>query len=64
MQKAFRMCIADVFKGMGSGFSVSGMVQAGTAQPGEKVLVMPQGETANIKSKHIVHERKVWRKYK
>lgn len=50
VDKPLRMCIADVFKGMGSGVWVSGTLQAGAVSPGEKVLVMPQGVSANIKS--------------
>ena len=44
------MCVTDIFKGMGAGLSVSGTVQAGSVHPGDKVIVMPQGEIATIKS--------------
>jgi translation elongation factor EF-1alpha len=50
IDKPLRMCITDVFKGMGAGFSVSGTLQAGSVQVGEKVLIMPQMESANVKS--------------
>jgi elongation factor 1 alpha-like protein len=50
IDKPFRLCVGDVFKGMGSGFSVSGTVQAGSVQPGDRLLVMPQSEVANVKS--------------
>lgn len=41
--------MADVFKGQGSGFSVSGTVQAGSVQVGDRLVIMPQGEVANVK---------------
>ena len=50
MEKPLRMCVADIFKGMGSGISVSGTIQAGSVHPGDKIIVMPQGEIATVKS--------------
>ncbi|XP_023932313.1 HBS1-like protein [Lingula anatina] len=50
VNKPFRMCVSDVFKGMGSGFSISGRLEAGSVQAGDKVVVMPAGETATVKS--------------
>ncbi|XP_034254851.1 HBS1-like protein isoform X2 [Thrips palmi] len=47
--KPFRMSVNDIFKGMGAGFCVSGRVETGMVQPGDKVLVSPLGETAFIK---------------
>ena len=47
------MCVADVFKGMGSGVWVSGTLQAGSISPGEKVLVMPQGVPATVKCEFL-----------
>lgn len=49
MGKPLRMCVVDVFKGMGSGFSVSGIIHAGAVQPGDRLLVMPQGEMLTVK---------------
>lgn len=43
------MSVNDVYKGMGAGFCVSGRVETGMVQPGDKVLVSPLGETAVIK---------------
>ncbi|KAK3921301.1 HBS1-like protein [Frankliniella fusca] len=48
--KPFRMSINDIFKGMGSGFCVSGRVETGMVQPGDRILVSPLGETAFIKA--------------
>ncbi len=50
MDKPFRMCVTDIFKGMGSGLSVTGTIQAGSLHPNDRVLVMPQGELAIVKS--------------
>ncbi|XP_071446392.1 uncharacterized protein HBS1 [Hetaerina americana] len=47
--KPFRMSVNDIFKGTGSGFCVSGRVETGTLQLGDRVLVQPQGELAQIK---------------
>lgn len=48
--KPFRMSINDIFKGMGAGFCVSGRIETGMVQPGDRVLVSPLGETAFIKA--------------
>ena len=50
VEKPLRICVADIFKGMGAGLSVSGTIQAGSVHPGDKVIVMPQGEIATVKS--------------
>lgn len=39
----------DIYKGTGSGFCVSGRVESGMVQVGDKVLVQPQNELALIK---------------
>ncbi|CAH1255282.1 HBS1L [Branchiostoma lanceolatum] len=49
VDKPFRFCVSDVFKGMGSGFSVAGRMVAGSIQNGTRVMVMPSGETATVK---------------
>lgn len=49
IDRPFRLCVGDIFKGMGSGFTVSGRVESGTIQCGEKVLVMPAGEVGTAK---------------
>lgn len=48
--KPFRLCIADVFKGQSSAFGVAGRVETGFVQAGEKVTVMPLGESVVVKS--------------
>ncbi|XP_046391085.1 protein HBS1 isoform X1 [Ischnura elegans] len=47
--RPFRMSVNDIFKGTGSGFCVAGRVEAGTLQLGDRVLVQPQGELAQVK---------------
>ena len=49
VSKPLRLCVVDVFKGMGSGFSVAGIIHAGAVQPGDRLLVMPQGEMLTVK---------------
>ncbi|XP_067142522.1 HBS1-like protein isoform X1 [Centruroides vittatus] len=47
--KPFRLSVGDVYKGMGSGFSVSGRIEAGYVQTGDRVVIMPAGEAATVK---------------
>ncbi|XP_023211917.1 HBS1-like protein isoform X1 [Centruroides sculpturatus] len=47
--KPFRLSVGDVYKGMGSGFSVSGRIEAGYVQTGDRVVIMPAGEPATVK---------------
>ncbi|KDR18612.1 HBS1-like protein isoform X2 [Zootermopsis nevadensis] len=51
--KPFRLSVNDIFKGTGSGFCVSGRVETGMVQVGDKVLVQPQNEGAVIKALNI-----------
>lgn len=50
IDKPFRMCVSDVFKGMGAGFFVGGTIQAGNIQAGDRVTVIPAGETASVRA--------------
>lgn len=50
MDKPFRLIISDVFKGLGSGFSVAGRVSSGSVQAGDRVLVQPAGDLAVVKA--------------
>ena len=51
MDKPFRLNVSDVFKGATGGFSIAGRISAGYIRPGDKVVVMPAGNLAGIKSK-------------
>lgn len=50
ISKPLRMCVSDVFKSSGSGFSIVGRIETGQLKVGDKVLVQPQGEITQIKS--------------
>ncbi|XP_035212374.1 HBS1-like protein isoform X1 [Stegodyphus dumicola] len=50
VEKPFRLCVADVFKGTSGGFCVAGKIEAGFVKSGDKVLVMPAGEQAVVKA--------------
>lgn len=51
VDKPFRFSVNDIFKGMGSGFCVSGRVETGMVSAGDKVLVLPRNEVAVARSK-------------
>lgn len=51
VDKPFRLNVSDVFKGATGGFSIAGRISAGYIRPGDKVLVMPAGNMAGVKSK-------------
>jgi len=53
ISKPLRLCISDVFKSSGSGFSIVGRIETGQLRVGDKVLVQPQGEVAQIKSEYF-----------
>ncbi|XP_067012360.2 protein HBS1 [Anabrus simplex] len=50
VSKPMRISVADVFKGTGSGFCISGRVETGMVQVGDKLSVLPQNETATVKA--------------
>ena len=51
VDKPFRLNVSDVFKGATGGFSIAGRISAGYIRPGDKVMVMPAGNLAGVKSK-------------
>ncbi|XP_071501814.1 uncharacterized protein [Diadema antillarum] len=60
IDRSLRLCVSDVFKGMGSGVSVSGKVETGYLQTGEKIIVMPAGENGLIKGISVHDEDARW----
>ncbi|XP_055547828.1 protein HBS1 [Wyeomyia smithii] len=50
IDKPFRMSVADIFKGTGSGFCISGRIISGMVCVNDKVLICPSKEQAIIKS--------------
>ncbi|KAL4236288.1 HBS1-like protein [Mactra antiquata] len=49
VEKPLRIIVSDVFKGMGSGYTVTGKVVSGSVQLGDRVTVMPAAEYAVVK---------------
>ena len=49
ISKPFRLSIADIFKGVVSGVSVSGRIDAGAVAVGNKLVVMPFAENGTVK---------------
>lgn len=49
VDKPLRITVSDVFKGMGSGYTVTGKVVSGSVQVGDRVTVMPAAEYAIVK---------------
>jgi len=50
IDKPFRLCVSDVYKGQSGAFLVAGKVEAGHVQNGDRVLLMPAGEQGSIKA--------------
>ncbi|XP_023933993.1 protein HBS1 [Bicyclus anynana] len=53
VSKPLRMSINDIFKGTGSGFCVAGRIENGVLNKGDKVLVCPSKEMAEVRSLSI-----------
>lgn len=49
VSKPFRMSINDIYKGTGSGICVAGRIENGTLNKGDKVLVCPTKEMAEVR---------------
>ncbi|XP_048035244.1 LOW QUALITY PROTEIN: HBS1-like protein [Megalobrama amblycephala] len=60
VEKPFRLCVSDVFKDQGSGFCVTGKVEAGFIQTGDKLLAMPPNETCTVKGITLHDEALDW----
>lgn len=60
VEKAFRLCVSDVFKDQGSGFCVTGKIEAGYIQTGDKALAMPPNETCTVKGITLHDEAMDW----
>ncbi|XP_054154466.1 protein HBS1-like isoform X1 [Oppia nitens] len=50
ISKPFRMSLNDVFKGLTSGFCISGRIEAGAVIVGQKIIILPAGEQCVVKS--------------
>ncbi|XP_042360035.1 LOW QUALITY PROTEIN: HBS1-like protein [Plectropomus leopardus] len=60
IDKPFRLCVSDVFKDQGSGFCVTGKIEAGYIQTGERILAMPPNETCTVKGITLHDEALDW----
>ncbi|XP_014850001.1 PREDICTED: HBS1-like protein isoform X1 [Poecilia mexicana] len=60
IDKPFRLCVSDVFKDQGSGFCVTGKIEAGFIQTGDKILAMPPNETCTVKGITLHDEALDW----
>ncbi|KAK3519371.1 hypothetical protein QTP70_026854 [Hemibagrus guttatus] len=60
VEKPFRLCVSNVFKDQGSGFCVTGKIEAGFIQTGERVLAMPPNETCTVKGITLHDEPLDW----
>ncbi|KAK2856316.1 hypothetical protein Q5P01_005051 [Channa striata] len=60
VNKPFRLCVSDVFKDQGSGFCVTGKIEAGYIQTGDKILAMPPNETCTVKGITLHDEALDW----
>ncbi|XP_018412450.1 PREDICTED: HBS1-like protein [Nanorana parkeri] len=59
-EKPFRLCTSDVFKDQGSGFCVTGKIEAGYIQTGDRILAMPPNETCTVKGITLHDEAVDW----
>lgn len=50
IDKPFRMSVADIFKGTGSGFCICGRIESGVVCVNDKLLVCPSKEHAVVKN--------------
>ncbi|CAH2250286.1 HBS1 isoform X1 [Pelobates cultripes] len=60
VDKPFRLCASDVFKDQGSGFCVTGKIEAGFVQVGDRLFAMPPNETCTIKGITLHDEAVDW----
>ncbi|RVE56020.1 hypothetical protein OJAV_G00231940 [Oryzias javanicus] len=60
VDKPFRLSVSDVFKDQGSGFCVTGKIEAGYIQTGDRILAMPPNETCTVKGITLHDEALDW----
>ncbi|XP_063089045.1 HBS1-like protein isoform X3 [Cavia porcellus] len=60
VDKPFRLCVSDVFKDQGSGFCVTGKIEAGYIQIGDRLLAMPPNETCTARGITLHDEPVDW----
>ncbi|XP_033091286.1 HBS1-like protein isoform X6 [Trachypithecus francoisi] len=60
IDKPFRLCVSDVFKDQGSGFCITGKIEAGYIQTGDRLQAMPPNETCTVKGITLHDEPVDW----
>ncbi|XP_033644738.1 HBS1-like protein isoform X2 [Asterias rubens] len=60
VDKSYRQCVSDVFKGMGAGISIAGKIESGGVQVGDKVVIMPAAEHGQVRGVYIHEEETRW----
>ena len=61
LRKPLRLTIGDIFRGgVQNPLSISGRLEAGSVQIGDKVLAVPSGETAYVKGIEVDQEPSDW----
>ncbi|XP_069831084.1 HBS1-like protein isoform X1 [Dendropsophus ebraccatus] len=60
VDKPFRLCASDVFKDQGSGFCVTGKIEAGYVQSGDRLLALPPNESCTVKGITLHDEAVDW----
>ncbi|KAJ7781566.1 P-loop containing nucleoside triphosphate hydrolase protein [Mycena metata] len=55
-----RIPVSNIFKGQGSGISVSGRLLSGVVQVGERLRILPGDETAVVKTIEVEEENVPW----
>ena len=61
LDKSLRMTIADIFRGgVQNPLSISGRLESGSLQVGDRIVVMPANETATIKGIEVDSEPTDW----
>ncbi|KAL0623718.1 HBS1-like protein [Plecturocebus cupreus] len=60
IDKPFRLCVSDVFKDQGSGFCITGKIEAGYIQTGDRLLAVPPNETCTVKGITLHDEPVDW----
>jgi len=56
IDKPFRLCVSDVYKGQGSGFVIAGKVESGSVQNNDRIILMPANEGGSIKGLQLREE--------
>ena len=61
LDKPLRLCVTDVFKAIGAGVAVAGMIHTGSVQAGDRIIVIPAAETATVKGWQTARDVDIYR---